>query len=426
MIGLADCNNFYASCERVFNPQLRNKPVVVLSNNDGCIIARSNEAKALGIKMGEPYFKIKALIEKHKVNVFSTNFALYGDFSDRVMNTLKLEVERVEIYSIDEAFLDFSDLATIDRAISIKKKVQQWTGIPVSIGIAPTKSLAKVANHIAKKHIDKGVFILDDESLIKRVLNTFPVEDLWGVGRKYANRLKQSSINTALEFRNADPEWIRKNFSVNGIRLQKELKGQKCYDLEMKPVRKNNICTTRSFGKEIKDYKRIKEAVSAFANTCATKLRKEKSCCSNISVFLMTNAYKPNAKQYHPHITLDFQTPTNDSAEIVSMANTALKSIYRDDCIYKKAGVIVQNTTPEEEVQMSLFDTVDREKRRKLMYSVDKINMLMGRDKIRLAAQGFERRWKLRKEQLSPCYTTRFADILTIDVDSDIFVRTKI
>ena len=416
MIGLADCNNFYASCERVFNPQLRNKPLVVLSNNDGCVIARSNEAKALGIKMGEPAFKIKALIEKHKVNVFSTNFALYGDLSDRVMNTLKSEVERVEIYSIDEAFLDFSELSTTDRAVSIKKKVQQWTGIPISLGIAPTKSLAKVANHIAKKYTKKGVFILDDENLIKRALNFFPVEDLWGVGRKYAKRLKQSGINTALEFRNSDPEWIRRNFSVNGVRLQKELQGEKLYDLELNPKRKKSICTTRSFGKEITDYKRIKEAVSTFANTCATKLRKEKSCCSKISVFLMTNPYKPNAKQYHPYITLDFQTPTNDSAEIVSMANTALKRIYRDDCIYKKAGVIVQNTTPQEEVQMSLFDTIDRDKRRKLMYSVDKINMLMGKDKIRLASQGFERRWKLRQEKLSPCYTTRFADILTIDI----------
>ncbi len=416
MIGLADCNNFYASCERVFNPQLRNKPVVVLSNNDGCIIARSNESKSLGFKMGEPVFKIKELIEKHKVNVFSSNFALYGDLSDRVMNTLKSEVERVEIYSIDEAFLDFSDLVTTDRALSIKRKVQQWTGIPVSIGIAPTKSLAKVANNIAKKYVKKGVFILDDESLIKRVLNVFPVEDLWGVGRKYAKRLKQSGINTALEFIHADPEWIRRNFSVNGVRLQKELKGEKCYDLELRPTRKKNICTSRSFGKEIKDYIRIREAISTFANTCAIKLRKEKSCCSKILVFLMTNPYNPNAKQYHPHITLDFQTPTNDSAEIVSMANKALKSIYRNDCIYKKAGVIVQNTTPQEEVQMSLFDTVDRDKRRRLMYSVDKINMLMGKDKIRLAAQGFERRWKLRQERLSPCYTTRFSDILTIDI----------
>jgi len=416
MIALADCNNFYASCERVFNPKLRNKAIVVLSNNDGCVIARSNEAKALGIKMGEPTFKIKDLIEKNNVNVFSTNFALYGDLSDRVMNTIKSEVKQVEVYSIDEAFLDFSDLVDLDRAISIRNKVKQWTGIPISIGIAPTKSLAKVANHIAKKHTKKGVFILDNESLIKRELNIFPVEDLWGVGRKYAKRLKHSGINTALEFRDADEDWIRKNFSVNGVRLQKELKGEKCYDLELKTQRKKSICKSSSFGTEVKDFNKLKEAVSTFANACATKLRKQKSCCSKISVFITTNSFKPNVKQYTPSITLNFQTPTNDSAEIVSMANKALGIIYRNDCVYKKAGVIVGNTTPQEEVQMSLFDTIDREKRRNLMYSVDKINILMGKDKVRLASQGFKRRWKLRQEKLSPCYTTQFADILTIKI----------
>lgn len=416
MIALADCNNFYASCERVFNPKLRNKAIVVLSNNDGCVIARSNEAKSLGIKMGEPTFKIKDLIEKNNVNVFSTNFALYGDLSERVMNTLKSEVEQVEIYSIDEAFLDFSDLVDLDIAISIKNKVKQWTGIPISIGIAPTKSLAKVANHIAKKHSKKGVFILDNEKLIKKELNIFLVEDLWGVGRKYAKRLKQSGINTALDFRDADEGWVRKNFSVNGVRLQKELKAEKCYDLELKQKRKKSICKSSSFGTEVKDFINLKEAVSTFANACATKLRKEKSCCSKISVFITTNTFNPNAKQYTPNITLNFQAPTNDSAEIISMANKALDIIYRDDCAYKKAGVIVGNTTTQEEVQMSLFDTIDRERRKKLMYSIDKINMLMGKDKVRLASQGFEKRWKLRQEKLSPCYTTQFADILTIKI----------
>ncbi|MBT3560121.1 MAG: Y-family DNA polymerase [Flavobacteriaceae bacterium] len=416
MIGLADCNNFYASCERAFNPKLRNKPIVVLSNNDGCVIARSNEAKALGIKMGEPAFKIKSLIDKNKVNVFSTNFALYGDMSDRVMSVIREEVEVMEVYSIDEAFLDFSDLVDLDRALAIIKKVKQWTGIPISIGLASTKSLAKVANHIAKKHTKKGIFILDDEDLIKRALNVFPVEDLWGVGRKYAKRLKQSGIRTALEFISTDEGWIRRNFSVNAVRLQKELKGEKCYDLELTTQRKNNICTARSFGKEVKSCKKLSEAVSTFANTCATKLRKEKSCCSKISVFITTNPFKPNMKQYHPYITLNFEIPTNDSMEIVNMANKALEYIYRDDCVYKKAGVIVGNTTPQDEVQMSLFDTINRDKQKKLMYSVDKINMLMGRDKIRLAAQGFVRKWKLRQEKLSPCYTTRFGDVLTIKI----------
>ena len=237
MIGLADCNNFYASCERVFNPKIKGKPIVVLSNNDGCVIARSNEAKALNIKMGEPAFKIKSLFKKHKVHVFSTNFALYGDLSERVMNTLKSEISRVEIYSIDEAFLDFSDLCSFDRALSISKKVKKWTGIPISIGIAPTKTLAKVANHIAKKSTKEGVFILRKSDIV-RYLQYLPIEDVWGIGRKNAFKLKQYGVYTALDFRNLNTDWLRKNFSINGVRLQKELMGEICYELEFKKNKK--------------------------------------------------------------------------------------------------------------------------------------------------------------------------------------------
>ena len=241
MIALADCNNFYASCERVFNPKIKNKPVVVLSNNDGCIIARSNEAKKLGIKMGEPAFKIKNLLEKNNVNVYSTNFALYGDLSKRVMNTIKTEVNQIEVYSIDEAFLDFSDFADEERASLIKNKVDKWTGIPISIGIAKTKTLAKVANHIAKKYKREGVFMFDSEDLIRRALNVFPVEDLWGIGRKHAKRLKEFGIYTALRFRETDINWIKKHFSINAVKLQKELKGEICYPLETTIQRKKNI-----------------------------------------------------------------------------------------------------------------------------------------------------------------------------------------
>ena len=361
MIGLADCNNFYASCERVFNPKIKGKPIVVLSNNDGCVIARSNEAKALNIKMGEPAFKIKSLFKKHKVHVFSTNFALYGDLSERVMNTLKSEISRVEIYSIDEAFLDFSDLCSFDRALSISKKVKKWTGIPISIGIAPTKTLAKVANHIAKKSTKEGVFILRKSDIV-RYLQYLPIEDVWGIGRKNAFKLKQYGVYTALDFRNLNTDWLRKNFSINGVRLQKELMGEICYELEFKKNKKKNICTARSFVKETNDYNIIRQAVSNFANTCAIKLRKEAGCCYKVSVFLMTNRYKPNVLQYYPYITLNFQTPTSDSFEIVSKANIALKNIYRDKCIYKKAGVIVQNIVSAKEVQTSLFDTINRKK----------------------------------------------------------------
>jgi DNA polymerase V len=416
MIALADCNNFYASCERVFNPKLERKPVVVLSNNDGCIIARSNEAKKLGIKMGEPAFKIKNLVEKHNVNVFSTNFDLYGDLSKRVMNTFRTEVNKMEVYSIDEAFLDFSDLADKERAIQIKKKVQMWTGIPISIGIAKTKTLAKVANHIAKKYTKAGVFMFDDEDLIRRALNVFPVEDLWGIGRKHAKRLKEVGIWTALQFRETDTHWIKRHLSINGVKLQKELKGEVCHPLETTIQRKKNICTARSFGAEIKELSKLREAVSSHANTCATKLRKEKSCCSTISIFLSTNPFKPQSKQYHLYRVFNLDVPTNDSIEIVRFALKGLDQIYRSDCIYKKAGVIVGKTIPESQVQLSLFDNLDRDKRRDINSAVDTINSKMGRNKVKLAVQGTGRKWKLRQESLSPCYTTCFADILEVRI----------
>ena len=416
MIALVDCNNFYASCERVFNPKLEKKPVVVLSNNDGCIIARSNEAKKLGIKMGEPAFKIKKTIEQHNINVFSTNFALYGDLSNRVMSVLKSEVNLIEIYSIDEAFLDFSDYANIERGVALGKKIKQWTGIPVSVGIAPTKVLAKVANHIAKKHTKSGVFMFNNKDLIKRALNVFSVEDLWGVGRKHAKRLKEAGIHTALQFRQADTHWIKRQLSKNGVKLQKELLGEVCYPLEITAPRKKNICTVRSFGVEIKELNKLKEAVSSHANTCAIKLREEKSCCSTISVFLSTNPFKPQAKQYHPYRVFNLDIPTNDSLEIVRFALQGLEQIYRSDCIYKKAGVIVGRTVPENMIQLSLFDNVDRNKRREINSVVDKINRKMGRNKVKLAVQGTDRKWKLKQEKLSPCYTTRFADILEVRI----------
>ena len=414
MFALVDCNNFYASCERVFNPKIENKPVIVLSNNDGCVIARSNEAKVLGVKMGEPAFKLKNIIEKYNINVFSTNFALYGDLSKRVMNVMSTEVDKMEIYSIDEAFLDLTDYACKERGIAIKKKVQQWTGIPVSVGIAPTKVLAKVAGHIAKKHTKAGVFMFDDEDLIRRALNVFAVEDLWGIGKKTAQKLKAAGIHTALQFRECDSNWIRRHLSINGVRLQKELYGQVCYPIEITRKRKQNICTARSFGTEIKELSKLKEAIGSHANTCATKLREEKSCCNSISVFLSTNPFKPQAKQYNPYKVIQLDVPTNDSMEIVKTAIKGLESIYRDDCIYKKAGVIVGRIVPQEQTQLNLFDSLDREKRKSINIAVDKINATMGKNKVKLAVQGNGRKWKLKQEKLSPCYTTRFTDILEV------------
>ena len=416
MIALVDCNNFYASCERVFNPKIENKPVIVLSNNDGCVIARSNEAKALGIKMGEPAFKLKNLIEKYNINVFSTNFALYGDLSKRVMNIMSTEVEKMEIYSIDEAFLDFSDYASKKRGLAIREKVKKWTGIPVSVGIAPTKVLAKVAGHIAKKHTKSGVFIFDDEDLIRRALNFFKVEDLWGIGSNTAKKLKSVGIHTALQFRQCDSSWVKRNLSVNGVRLQKELFGEVCYHIETKIKRRKSICTARSFGSEINKLSKLKEVIGSHANTCATKLRKEKSCCTTVGIFLSTNPFKPQAKQYNPYTVTQLHVPTNDSMEIVKVAIKALESIYRGDCIYKKAGVVVSRTVPQEQTQLSLFDSLDRGKRENINIAVDRVNSLMGKNKVHLAVQGNGRKWKIKQERLSPCYTTRFADILEVRI----------
>ena len=416
MIALVDCNNFYASCERVFNPKIENKPVIVLSNNDGCVIARSNEAKALGIKMGEPAFKLKNLIEKYNINVFSTNFALYGDLSKRVMNIMSTEVEKMEIYSIDEAFLDFSDYASKKRGLAIREKVKKWTGIPVSVGIAPTKVLAKVAGHIAKKHTKSGIFIFDDEDLIRRALNFFKVEDLWGIGSNTAKKLKSVGIHTALQFRQCDSSWVKRNLSVNGVRLQKELFGEVCYPIETKIKRRKSICTARSFGSEINKLSKLKEVIGSHANTCATKLRKEKSCCTTVGVFLSTNPFKPQAKQYNPYTVTQLHVPTNDSMEIVKVAIKALESIYRGDCIYKKAGVVVSRMVPQEQTQLSLFDSLDRGKRENINIAVDRVNSLMGKNKVHLAVQGNGRKWKIKQERLSPCYTTRFADILEVRI----------
>ena len=416
MFALVDCNNFYASCERVFNPKIEKKPVIVLSNNDGCVIARSNESKALGVKMGEPAFKLKNLIEQYNVNVFSTNFALYGDFSKRVMNVLKSEVNRMEVYSVDEAFLDFTDYATKERGVALREKVKQWTGIPVSVGIASTKVLSKVANHIAKKHTKSGVFMFDDDDLIRRALNVFSVEDLWGVGRKNAKRLKAAGINTALQFRECDSGWVRRNMSVNGVRLQKELFGEVCYPLELKKNRKKNICTARSFGVEVKELSKLKEAISSHANTCAKKLRDEKSYCTSVSVFINTNPFKPQSKQYYPYKVIQLDVSTNDSMEIVKAAIYGLENIFSNDFTYKKAGVILGKIVPQEQFQLSLFDKLDRDKRKSINKAVDKINDLMGRDKIKLAVQGSVRKWKFKQDNLSPCYTTRFADMLEVRI----------
>jgi len=417
MIALVDCNNFYASCERVFNPQMRNKPLVVLSNNDGCVIARSNEAKALGIKMGEPAFKLKELIKKKNVSVFSSNFTLYGDMSKRVMSTIREEVKRMEIYSIDESFIDFRGEAKVkEKAVALRQKVLQHTGIPISIGIAPTKTLCKVAGLIAKKHTKTGVFLLNDKKLIERVLKWLPIEELWGIGRKHSVLLKNVGIYTAYDLCNADNSWIKRRMSIVGLRMVKELRGIPCFELEENAKKKKNICTSRSFGEKVSSLEELKESVSSFASDCAYKLRKQKSCASRLSVFITTNPFNPKAKQYKGFTNIKIDTPTNDSIEIVRIALQALKKVYRNGYIYKKAGIIVSDIVPQSQQQLSLFDNLDREKHRQIMSSIDIINNKMGKDKVRLAVQGHQKRWRLKQERLSPCYSTRINDALTVKI----------
>ena len=417
MLALADCNNFYASCERVFQPHLEGKPIVVLSNNDGCVIARSNESKALGIKMGVPVFQVKTIIEQHNIQVFSSNFTLYGDLSKRVMSSMRQEVKAMEVYSIDEAFMDFSgEGSPLEKGIALKKKVQQHVGIPISIGIAPTKTLCKVAGLIAKKHTKTGVFVLQDKALIERALKWLPVAELWGVGRRHARMLESVGIKTAYDLCRADDSWIRRRLSVVGLRMVKELRGIPCFPLEESASRKKNICTSRSFGKAVKQMEDLKEALSTYASTCAYKLRKQKSCASRISIFIHTNPFKPTDKQYKGFTSFVLDTPTNDSIELVRLALEGLEKIYRSDCTYKKAGVIVSDISPQQQQQLSLFDTLDRKKHQSIMTALDNINDKIGKDKVRLAVQGKGRQWKMKQEQLSPCYSTRIEDALKVYV----------
>lgn len=420
MFGLIDCNNFFASCERVFNPSLRNVPIAVLSNNDGCVIARSDEVKALGIKMGAPFFEIEEIIKKGNVQVFSSNYRLYGDMSNRVMSMLGLYVPEVEIYSIDEAFLHldgFDPYCSLeDFGHKIVKEVHRGTGIPVSLGIASTKTLAKIANRYAKKNktLTKGYFLLDSPEKIEEILRLTPIEDVWGVGRRYSKFLYSKNIKSAYEFTQTSPAWVRREMSVVGLRTWKELKGESCIDLEDMPMAKKSICTSRSFGQMLTNLVDIEQAVTYYASACARKLRDQKSCAATLQVFLQTNPFRNDLSQYSPSIAIQLPVASSDSMEITQYALMGLRQIFRPNYSYKKAGIIVTNIVPQSHVQGSLFDTVDREKRFRLMKVIDTINQINGSEKIRLASHGFDRHWINRREKLSPNYTTSLKELIVV------------
>lgn len=419
VFALVDCNNFYASCERVFNPKLEGKPVVVLSNNDGVIISRSDEAKALGINMGTPVFDIVEKLKKNNVHIFSSNYTLYGDLSQRVMSTLASLSPEIEIYSIDEAFLELTGIPNIklnDFGANIKQTIDKWIGIPVTVGISSTKTLAKLANHYAKEHFkDVGVFDMCSQESITEVLKNTLVKVIWGIGEMHAKFLNNNNINTAYDFSLADEKWIKKHMSVMGERTVLELRGQACYSLEDLPSGKKGILTSRSYGKALENYEDIEEATATFVAALGTKLRKQNSCATAITVFLMTNKFA-SGPRYVNGKSIQLPTPTNNSSELIHYSVLALKSLYRKGYKYKKSGIIATDLIPADHVQSSLWNPTDRSKSKKIMDVVDKLNMELGRNKIKFAIQGTNNNWKMRQERLSPCYTTKWEDLLEVGV----------
>lgn len=417
MYALVDCNNFYASCERVFNPSLKNKPVVVLSNNDGCVIARSNEAKALNIPMGAPAFQFEKLFKNNDVYVFSSNYALYGDMSRRVMNILSRFTPDIEIYSIDEAFLflkgfeEHFDLESYGKEMI--KAVRSKTGIPISIGIAPTKALAKVANKIAKKFADRtgGVHIIDDPEKTRKALLWTKIGDVWGIGRQYEKKLLALNIRNAQQFVELHDEYVRKKFSVVGLRLKRDLSGLTTLSLGETPAKKN-IAVTRAFESMYSDYAELKERVSTYAVKIGEKLRRQESNCSLLQIFLLTNPFRNDLKQYRASISVYTPVPTNSSITLVKTALTGLSMIYKEGFQYKKAGIIAMKLTPAKQKQFKLFSE-ENPKHDQLMKIVDQLNFREN-GKVKFGGQDLGRTWKIKQEKLSNRYSTRLDELIII------------
>jgi DNA polymerase V len=415
-IGLIDCNSFYASCERIFNPKLLGKPIVVLSNNDGCIITRSAEAKALGIKMGEPYFKAKKIIEKNNVKVFSSNYSLYGDISQRVMEILLGFSPEVEIYSIVEAFLNFKGFKNhelLTYCKYIRQTIKQWVGIPVSIGVGSTKTLSKIANHLAKKEADyEGICILKGDEKIEEALNRIEIGDVWGIGRRLSKFLRNYEVRTAKQFAFLDRRWIRKNMGVVGEKIQLELCGVSCLDLELLPSPKKSCCVSRSFSRPIEKIEELQESIANYGSRVAEKIREEGLIAQSMSIFVLTNHFNKKEKQYSSSIKLQLDYPTSDSKLIVKRAVEGIKRIYKEGYRYKKAGIILYELHSSSSVR-GLLD-YDKPRTDSLMRSLDEINYRYGSATLRLAAEGIRRSWHMRREKVSPCYTTSFDQLMIV------------
>ena len=432
IFALVDCNNFYASCERVFSPKLQGKPIVVLSNNDGCIVARSNEAKALGIGMGVPAFEVEDVIRKNDVEVFSSNYALYADMSSRVMQTLSAFAPDIEIYSIDEAFLNLAgfnglghpcrDCALTDYGRRIRQTVKRWTGMPVTIGIARTKTLTKIANRTAKKSA-KANGVLDltartcgyasagDSAYLNKVLAETPVEKVWTVGIRTALKLKGAGIETALGLRDADITWIKQKFGVVGVRTVYELRGISCYPLEQNPPVKKSIVVSRMFGKPVESIEELREAVASYATRGGEKLRANGLAAGVMTVYVTTSRFIEN-RYFNSH-TVTFAVATNDTIELIRGACRCIDRLYRKGCAFKKCGIIFNALVPEDQIQEGLFDNVDRLKSQRLMRVIDTINSRLN-SPLQWAAEGLAQSWKVRFKRRSNRYTTRWDELLEV------------
>ncbi len=405
---LVDCNNFYASCERLFNPKLEKRAVIVLSNNDGCVVARSPEAKQLGIKMGEPYFKIKELCERLKIVVCSSNYPLYGDLSHRVMCILTEAAEEIEIYSIDEAFLTFPVQMPLkeifDHCLKLRRLIKQWVGIPVSIGISPTKTLAKVTGAIAKKK-PEGIFCIASRAVHEKILKDFPVEDVWGIGRGFKTKLQTLSIHTAWDFQKHEPSHIKKLMGVVGERILWELRGHSCLHLE-KVMPKKSICCSRSFGQILTDLTELTEALATYADTACIKLRRQKYCAQAICVFLESIIDPQSGSRQHDSKVASLIMPSNDTSQIITTAKVCLTTLFQEGKRYKKCGIILLDLISEKHVMPDLFLGKIDAKRQQLANIYDHLNARYGKRTLFYGAMGVNSRWKMRNDKCSPHYTT--------------------
>lgn len=417
-IALLDCNNFYAFCERVFEPAVKEKPVVVLSNNDGCVIARSEEAKQIGVTMGSPLFKVEALLDEYDSAIFSSNYALYGDMSGRVMNLLYKFTPEIEVYSIDEAFLNLEpkkkSLETLGH--SIREKIYKWTGIPVSIGIAETKVLAKIANKRAKKAElkEQGILNLYRSDKTEPILKDTLVTDIWGIGYRSSLKLKANNILTAWQLRETDNRFIRRLLTVTGARIALELRGIKCLPFEFVQTKKHNITCSRSFGQTVNDYESLKEAVLYFLTRACEKMRKYNLAANAITVLISTDRFRPVPAPYYQTATYTANYPTDSNQEIQSWALKTLEKIYKPHYEYRRAGIILSGLVPAEKLTKRMFDDERFQKQHNLMKAFDEINKKFGKDTIRFASVKTEGNWKMKQTRKSRRYTTNWNELLTV------------